>query len=144
MHVRSLLFQTANGTGINPAVRLKGHSAKLPGGLWLAGVSPEALRHGPFAPLCAPFAFPGVPPARKELLTTTAIQRALDELTQVQHKAAESLYRQQSAGGGAAGGGPAGGDGASTGSGQASGTQGGSAKPAGDVIDAEVVDEGKA
>jgi hypothetical protein len=33
MHVRSLLFQTANGTGINPAVRLKGHSAKLPSGL---------------------------------------------------------------------------------------------------------------
>ena len=38
-----------------------------------------------------------------------AIQRALDALTSAQHKAAESLYRQQSSGGAAPGGGPAGG-----------------------------------
>jgi len=65
-----------------------------------------------------------------------AIERALEQLTQAQHKAAESLYQQQSAGGGAAGG-PGCGDGAA-----------GQARPAedkksGDVIDAEVVDEGK-
>jgi hypothetical protein len=37
---------------------LKGHSAKLQSGLWLAGVAPEALRHGPLRPFrlprCAP------------------------------------------------------------------------------------------
>jgi molecular chaperone DnaK len=69
-----------------------------------------------------------------------AIQRALDQLTQAQHKAAESLYKQQASGGaGGAGGGPeagAPGGGASAGA--------GGSKPAGDVIDAEVVDEGKA
>jgi len=68
-----------------------------------------------------------------------AIQRALDQLTQAQHKAAESLYKQQAAGG--AGGPGAGGPDA--GSGAASGGGSGSA-PKGDVIDAEVVDEGKA
>jgi molecular chaperone DnaK len=67
-----------------------------------------------------------------------AIQRALDQLTQAQHKAAEALYKQQAAGGAgpSAGGGPGEGGGASSGSG------GSAAK--GDVIDAEVVDEGKA
>jgi molecular chaperone DnaK len=70
-----------------------------------------------------------------------AIQRALDQLTQAQHKAAESLYKQQASGGagGPGGGGPeagAPGGGASAG--------GGSEPPKGDVIDAEVVDEGKA
>jgi molecular chaperone DnaK len=71
-----------------------------------------------------------------------AIQKALDELTSAQHKAAESLYRAQSAGGGAGGpgaGAPGGGDGAA---GHASSAPGGEQK-AGDVIDAEVVDEGK-
>ena len=70
-----------------------------------------------------------------------AIQKALDELTSAQHKAAESLYRAQSAGGGAGGpgAGAPGGDGAA---GHASSAPGGEQK-AGDVIDAEVVDEGK-
>ncbi len=62
------------------------------------------------------------------------IDRALEQLTQAQHKAAESLYRQQAPAG--AGGGATGGDGAA---GKAA-----SAEPkSGDVIDAEVVDEGK-
>jgi molecular chaperone DnaK len=66
---------------------------------------------------------------------TPAIERALEALTSAQHKAAESLYKQQagSAGGASAGSGPAG--------------DAGQARPAeekaGDVIDAEVVDEGK-
>jgi molecular chaperone DnaK len=69
-----------------------------------------------------------------------AIQKALDDLTAAQHKAAESLYKQGAAGGGqgdpagAAGGGAPGGGAA----------PGGSEAPKGDVIDAEVVDEGKA
>jgi molecular chaperone DnaK len=65
-----------------------------------------------------------------------AITRAMDQLTQVQHKAAESLYRQTQAGGGAAGGQAPGG---SSGAGSASGD--GEAKD--EVIDAEVVDENK-
>jgi molecular chaperone DnaK len=68
-----------------------------------------------------------------------AIQKALDELTAAQHKAAESLYKQGGAGGApgpdAAGGGADGG--ASAGGGSAS------SEAKGDVIDAEVVDEGK-
>jgi molecular chaperone DnaK len=71
----------------------------------------------------------------------TEIQRALDQLTAAQHKAAESLYRQQ-APGGPGGGGPGGGDGGA-GAGAAGGSTGGG-RPTGDVIDAEVVDEGKA
>src|SRR5438067_196502 len=69
---------------------------------------------------------------------TPAIQRALDQLTQAQHKAAESLYKQQAAGGPSAGSGQAGGTG-----GASSGSSSGAGQPAGDVIDAEVVDEGK-
>jgi molecular chaperone DnaK len=63
-----------------------------------------------------------------------AIQRALEQLTAAQHKAAESLYKQQTTGpaSGPTPGGDAGGPSASTGSGSK-----------GDVIDAEVVDEGK-
>ncbi len=68
------------------------------------------------------------------------IQRALDLLTSAQHKAAESLYRQQAPGGAGA---PGGGDGAGTGSGAPGGSSAGAGRPAGDVIDAEVVDEGK-
>jgi molecular chaperone DnaK len=68
------------------------------------------------------------------------IQRALDQLTAAQHKAAESLYRQQAPGGpGPAGGG----DGAGAGSGAPGGSSAGAGRPSGDVIDAEVVDEGK-
>jgi molecular chaperone DnaK len=66
-----------------------------------------------------------------------AIQRALDQLTSAQHKAAEALYRQQASGAGASAGGATGG-GASTASGGAASEQ-----KSGDVIDAEVVDEGK-
>jgi molecular chaperone DnaK len=73
------------------------------------------------------------------------IQRALDQLTAAQHKAAESLYRQQAPGGPGGGGpggpgGPGGGD-PGAGGGAAGGSTGG--RPTGDVIDAEVVDEGK-
>ena len=67
------------------------------------------------------------------------VQRALDQLTSAQHKAAESLYRQQAPGGSPGGGAP-GGD-ASAGAGHGSAAPGGEKK--GDVIDAEVVDEGK-
>jgi molecular chaperone DnaK len=65
------------------------------------------------------------------------IQRALDQLTAAQHKAAEALYRQQSQSGGPT----PGGDG---GDGQAGPSAGASSGPKqGEVIDAEVVDEGK-
>jgi molecular chaperone DnaK len=65
------------------------------------------------------------------------LQRALDQLTSAQHKAAEVLYRQQST---PSGDGGAGGPGAGQG-----GPSGGASSeaPKGDVIDAEVVDEGK-
>jgi molecular chaperone DnaK len=71
-----------------------------------------------------------------------AIQQALDQLTAAQHKAAETLYKQQAPGGPGAGG-PGGPDaGAANGAaGAGQGGAGGEAK--GDVIDAEVVDEGK-
>jgi molecular chaperone DnaK len=66
------------------------------------------------------------------------IQRALDQLTAAQHKAAEALYRQQAP----SGGGPTPGDGGGAGQAGASGSASGGTKQ-GDVIDAEVVDEGK-
>jgi molecular chaperone DnaK len=73
-----------------------------------------------------------------------AITRALDQLTQAQHKAAETLYKQQAA----AGGPPPGGDGGASAGGASTGGastgSAGSAQAGGDVIDAEVVDEGKA
>jgi hypothetical protein len=70
---------------------------------------------------------------------SAAIQRALDQLTSAQHKAAESLYRQQAAGPGAAQPGEA-----SSGDGAAGSAQSaGGGQKSGDVIDAEVVDEGK-
>jgi molecular chaperone DnaK len=69
------------------------------------------------------------------------LQRALDQLTAAQHKAAETLYKQQAPGGAA----PGGDD--SSGAGRTGGASGGSASGSrqadGDVIDAEVVDEGK-
>jgi molecular chaperone DnaK len=66
---------------------------------------------------------------------TPAITRAMEGLTQAQHKAAEALYKQ-----GADSGGPSS-EGATSGSAgdRAPGSSGGP----GDVIDAEVVDEGK-
>ena len=67
---------------------------------------------------------------------TAAMTRALEQLTQAQHKAAEALYKQQAAGG-APSGGSSGGDGGA-GAGAAA-----SSAPKSDVIDAEVVDEGK-
>ena len=67
---------------------------------------------------------------------TAAITRAMDALTQAQHKAAETLYRHQQQGGpGGPSSGPTGGPGA--------GPTGGSTPPGSDVIDAEVVDEDK-
>ncbi|MCU1386321.1 MAG: chaperone protein DnaK [Acidobacteria bacterium] len=70
-----------------------------------------------------------------------AIQKALDQLTAAQHKAAESLYKQGGAAGapGGAGGPGGGGEAGAGGAGEASG----SSESKGDVIDAEVVDEGK-
>ena len=67
------------------------------------------------------------------------IQRALDQLTAAQHKAAEALYRQQGPTGGAA----PGGEGATGQTGASGGASTGGGAPKGDVIDAEVVDEGK-
>src|SRR5436189_197670 len=67
-----------------------------------------------------------------------AIQRALDQLTAAQHKAAESLYKQQAAGAAGGTGGPAAGAAGTTGA-----ASGAASEPKGDVIDAEVVDEGK-
>src|SRR5215467_2101204 len=69
------------------------------------------------------------------------IQRALDQLTSAQHKAAESLYRQQAPGGGGAG--PTGGGDAGGAGGGAAGGSTAGGQSTGDVIDAEVVDEGK-
>jgi len=68
---------------------------------------------------------------------SAAIQRALDELTAAQHKAAESLYRQQASGAGS-------GDATGGGAGASSDSRGGQSsaeQKSGDVIDAEVVDE---
>jgi molecular chaperone DnaK len=64
-----------------------------------------------------------------------AMNRAMDTLTQAQHKAAEVLYRQQQAGAGPT---PGGGD-----AGQAGAEEPRGSRPDSDVIDAEVVDEEK-
>jgi molecular chaperone DnaK len=67
---------------------------------------------------------------------SAAMDRAMEALTQAQHKAAANLYQQASAaGGGQSAGGPS--------SGPSSGPSASAGKPDGDVIDAEVVDEGK-
>ena len=66
--------------------------------------------------------------------------RAMEQLTQAQHKAAEALYKQAGAGAGA-GAGSSGSSGASGSAGSAGSSGSGSAP--GDVIDAEVVDEEK-
>jgi molecular chaperone DnaK len=69
-----------------------------------------------------------------------AMTRAMDLLTQMQHKAAEALYKNAGAAGGAGSAGPAGADGPeSAGSAGAQGAPG--SGPQGDVIDAEVVDD---
>jgi len=67
---------------------------------------------------------------------TAAIERALEQLTSAQHKAAESLYKQTAPGGPGNASGP--GPGAEAGPAPGSAPGGKS-----DVIDAEVVDEGK-
>src|SRR5688500_2554606 len=68
---------------------------------------------------------------------TAGMNRAMEQLTQAQHKAAEALYKQAGAGAAAAEG-PGGGAGA----GSSAGSPGaGGAEGAGDVIDAEVVEE---
>jgi molecular chaperone DnaK len=69
----------------------------------------------------------------------STIQRALDSLTAAQHRAAESLYRQQQT----QGAGSPGGGASSAQSGPGAGGSSTSGQPQGDVIDAEVVDEGK-
>jgi len=66
----------------------------------------------------------------------TAINGAMEALTQAQHKAAETLYRQQQQSGGPT-------PGAEPGGGAGSAGAGGSQSSQGDVIDAEVVDEEK-
>src|SRR5688500_6955619 len=68
-----------------------------------------------------------------------AMTQAMEQLTQVQHKAAEELYRNAGA---AAGAGPEGAAGAGA-SGAAGSAGSGGAADAGDVIDAEVVEEEK-
>jgi len=70
-----------------------------------------------------------------------AIQRALDQLTAAQHRAAESLYRQQ-APSAAAGSARSGGDDGSSPH-ASTGRKPGGGEASGDVIDAEVVDEEK-
>src|SRR6185503_2562244 len=65
---------------------------------------------------------------------TTAMNRAMEQLTQVQHKAAENLYKQSGSAG--AGAGSPGGGGPQDSTAAGGGTQG-------DVIDAEVVEEEK-
>jgi molecular chaperone DnaK len=67
---------------------------------------------------------------------TAAMNRAMEQLTQAQHRAAEALYRQSGSTAGAGAGSGPGGAGAAPGGGAAAGGQG-------DVIDAEVVDEEK-
>jgi molecular chaperone DnaK len=75
-----------------------------------------------------------------------AINKAMEVLTQAQHKAAASLYQMYQSAAGSAGPGGAGAQGRPAGdgaSGQATGAGPGGAAASGDVIDAEVVDEGK-
>ncbi len=67
------------------------------------------------------------------------MNRAMDALTQAQHKAAESLYRHQQTAGPT----PGGDSGTGGGAGAAGSAPGGAGQPDGDVIDAEVVDEEK-
>ncbi len=76
-----------------------------------------------------------------ESSSSTAINLAMEELTQAQHKAAAALYQHAASAGGGAG---TDGSTDSAGSANAAGSSTASGEPAGgDVIDAEVVDEGK-
>ncbi|HTQ09201.1 MAG TPA: molecular chaperone DnaK, partial [Fimbriimonadaceae bacterium] len=74
---------------------------------------------------------------------SSKITEAIDNLTKASHKLAEAMYRQAGAGGaGPSGAGPSGGGPQDQAAG-ASTAGDGQGKPEGDVIDAEVVDEGK-
>jgi molecular chaperone DnaK len=64
------------------------------------------------------------------------INKAMEDLTQAQHKAAASLYQQANTSGG-----PGGGQGPGQGSGGQGSATGGASSKSGDVIDAEVVDD---
>jgi molecular chaperone DnaK len=66
---------------------------------------------------------------------TGGMTRGMDALTKAQHKAAETLYRQQQGGGPTPGG--------DAGTGGDAGAPGGGSQSTGDVIDAEVVDDEK-
>jgi len=67
------------------------------------------------------------------------ITKAMESLTEAQHKAAANLYQQAAPGAAPDGGGPAGGPGAAGGG--ATGAAGGGPAGTGEVIDAEVVDD---
>ena len=56
----SLVSKTANGTGINPAVRLKGHSARLPSGLLISPPSRQGFRPSPAAISSSLLLIPGL------------------------------------------------------------------------------------
>jgi molecular chaperone DnaK len=71
-----------------------------------------------------------------------AMNRAMDLLTQMQHKAAETLYKSAGAAQGSGGSAGAGGsEGPGSAGSQSSGSQGSTGSQQGDVIDAEVVDD---
>jgi molecular chaperone DnaK len=70
-----------------------------------------------------------------------AINRAMDLLTQMQHKAAEALYKSASAAGAGSGGSTGSGSSAGPGSAGSAGSGSASSGQQGDVIDAEVVDD---
>ena len=72
---------------------------------------------------------------------TAGMNRAMEQLTQAQHRAAEALYKQAGAGGGTGAGSE--GSGGSAGSGGSGGAQEPAGAAEGEVIDAEVVDEEK-
>ena len=73
---------------------------------------------------------------------TAAVNRAMEQLTQAQHKAAEALYKQAGSTAGAPGSDGGGSAGPTPGAGAGAGAQPGSAGgPQGDVIDAEVVED---
>jgi molecular chaperone DnaK len=73
---------------------------------------------------------------------TAGMNKAMEQLTQAQHKAAEALYKQAGAAAGSSGSPGAEGS-AGSGAEGSDGSSGSAGGPQGDVIDAEVVDEEK-
>ena len=71
------------------------------------------------------------------------MKRSMDALNTAQHKAAETLYKTASAGGGGAAGSSGGDTSGFSGGGATGGAPGGGSGSSGDVIDAEVVEEEK-